>query len=75
MLCRAHAQAANRDILQLFAEAARQIPKKITSFAESYDSIVENYRKEQKERKRLFNLVQELRCVLGVMKLLVRGLL
>ncbi len=45
----------------MFADVGAQIARRIQGFAGSYGSIVENYRKEQKERKRLFNLVQELR--------------
>ena len=54
-------QAAVGDITPLFGQVADQIGRRIASFAGSYGTIVANYRKEQTERKRLFNLVQELR--------------
>lgn len=57
-------QTTVTDLTPMFADAARQIARRVQGFADSYSGIVENYRKEQRERKRLFNLVQELRCVI-----------
>lgn len=44
-----------------FNDAAVQIAAKIKAEAASMKEVVANYRREMKERKRLFNLVQELR--------------
>ena len=54
-------QTTMAELGPMFADATRQIARRVQGFADSYSGIVENYRKEQKERKRLFNLVQELR--------------
>jgi kinesin family protein C2/C3 len=44
-----------------FTAAGQQIVAQIIAQAASMKEVVANYRKEMKERKRLFNLVQELR--------------
>jgi kinesin family protein C2/C3 len=44
-----------------FTDAGSQIVAQIIAQAASMKEVVANYRKEMKERKRLFNLVQELR--------------
>jgi kinesin family protein C2/C3 len=49
------------EIIPLFGDIERQVGRRIVAFAGSYGSIVENYKKEQRERKRLYNELQELK--------------